>query len=81
MAEPFCNAFVVSLYAQGDRRAADCLPAFYRHYGEAYDAARREITRVAAMPESERVPYMDFAVRFTIRKERVPMFSLEHRFR
>ncbi|HEY2593131.1 MAG TPA: hypothetical protein VGK33_04445, partial [Chloroflexota bacterium] len=65
-------SYLVSLYAKGSRFAADCLPEFYETYADAVVAGGLECLRVKAIPPEDRVPTIDWAHRFTIRKVRGP---------
>ena len=39
--------YVVSMYAQGERKASDCLPEFFATRKEAIEAGAAEVARVA----------------------------------
>lgn len=66
------TSYLVSLYAKGERFAADCLPEFFESYAAAVEAGARECLRVAAIPPPDRSPTIDWAHRFTIRKVHGP---------
>jgi hypothetical protein len=62
--------YIVSLYAEGARRASDCLPDFYPTRSAAIDAGKDELARVRQAWDSGRGDYqIDWAVRFTVRKK------------
>jgi hypothetical protein len=61
-------AYIVSLYARGQRIPADCLADFYDTRQAAEEAAGAEVARVAAIEPEARVRTLDWAVRYSIRK-------------
>ena len=58
------QAFVVSLYAAGERRASDCVPDFLPTRSAAIEAGEAALRDAAASPDSS----WGWPVRFTVRK-------------
>lgn len=74
MRAPPAYDFIVSLYPKGARVPSDCLPEYFGTRSEAREAAEKEIRRVAAISEAERIRQIDWAYRYTIRKVYRPQY-------
>lgn len=65
------QAFIVSFYAEGARRASDGVGPFATR-SDAIAYGRGEVARVAAMAPEERDATLDWARRFTVRRTSWP---------
>jgi len=66
-------SYIVSLYRRGQRKPGDCIAEFFDTYAQAAAAGEAEVAFVAAIPEAEREPTLEWAERYTIRKIKDPL--------